>query len=165
MAYLLDADVFIAAKNLHYGFDFCPAFWDWLILKHQEGVVFSVERVGDELAAGEDRLSEWVQERPTSFFRGSTDAHFPSFNEVRRWVEGHGYRPTAIDAFLQSGDYHLVGQAHNGRHTVVTQEKPAATPRRVKVPDACMGVGVKCVNTFQMLRMEQAQFVLGSSLV
>ena len=34
MAYLLDADVLIGAKNLHYGFDFCPAFWDWLILKH-----------------------------------------------------------------------------------------------------------------------------------
>ena len=31
MAYLLDADVFIRAKNLHYGLDFCPAFWDWLI--------------------------------------------------------------------------------------------------------------------------------------
>ena len=25
MAYLLDANVFIQAKNLHYGFDFCPA--------------------------------------------------------------------------------------------------------------------------------------------
>lgn len=24
MAYLLDSDVFIQAKNLHYGFDFCP---------------------------------------------------------------------------------------------------------------------------------------------
>jgi hypothetical protein len=28
MAYLLDANVFIQAKNLHYGLDFCPAFWD-----------------------------------------------------------------------------------------------------------------------------------------
>ena len=26
MAYLLDANVFIQAKNLHYGLDFCPAF-------------------------------------------------------------------------------------------------------------------------------------------
>jgi hypothetical protein len=26
MAYLLDSNVFIQAKNLHYGFDFCPAF-------------------------------------------------------------------------------------------------------------------------------------------
>jgi hypothetical protein len=32
MAYLLDANVFISAKNLHYGLDFCPAFWDWLII-------------------------------------------------------------------------------------------------------------------------------------
>ena len=28
MAYLLDSDVFIRAKNLHYGLDFCPAFWN-----------------------------------------------------------------------------------------------------------------------------------------
>lgn len=26
--YLLDANVFIQAKNLHYGMDFCPAFWE-----------------------------------------------------------------------------------------------------------------------------------------
>ena len=26
--YLLDANVFIEAKNRYYGFDFCPAFWD-----------------------------------------------------------------------------------------------------------------------------------------
>jgi hypothetical protein len=31
MAYVLDANVFISAKNLHYGLDFCPAFWDWII--------------------------------------------------------------------------------------------------------------------------------------
>jgi hypothetical protein len=43
MAYLLDADVFIRAKNLHYGLDFCPAFWDWLIQSNADGVVFSVE--------------------------------------------------------------------------------------------------------------------------
>ena len=48
MAYLLDADVFIRAKNLHYGMDFCPAFWDWLLQEHENSVVFSVEKVGDE---------------------------------------------------------------------------------------------------------------------
>jgi hypothetical protein len=29
MPYLLDSNIFIQAKNLHYSFDFCPAFWDW----------------------------------------------------------------------------------------------------------------------------------------
>jgi hypothetical protein len=28
MPYLLDANVFIQAKNLHYGLDFCPVFWE-----------------------------------------------------------------------------------------------------------------------------------------
>ena len=49
MAYLLDANVFIAAKNLHYSFDFCPAFWDWLISGNAAGSVFSIEKVGDEV--------------------------------------------------------------------------------------------------------------------
>ena len=43
MRYLLDSDVFIQAKNLHYGFDFCPAFWEWLVQKHASGVIFSIE--------------------------------------------------------------------------------------------------------------------------
>ena len=34
MAYVLDANVFIQAKNLHYGLDFCPAFWEWLIAQN-----------------------------------------------------------------------------------------------------------------------------------
>lgn len=57
MAYLLDANIFIQAKNLHYGFDFCPAFWDWLIQKNQQGQLFSISRVGDELIAGNDTLA------------------------------------------------------------------------------------------------------------
>lgn len=69
MAYLLDADVFIRAKRLHYGFDFCPAFWAWLIEKNAAGQVFSIEKVGDEVMAIEDELSEWaVPEAKASSF-------------------------------------------------------------------------------------------------
>ena len=37
--HLLDANVFIQAKNLHYGFDFCPAFWHWLVEGNGAGAV------------------------------------------------------------------------------------------------------------------------------
>ncbi len=40
MTYLLDANVFIQAKRLYYGFDFCPGFWDWIIESNAEGSVF-----------------------------------------------------------------------------------------------------------------------------
>lgn len=53
MAYLLDSNVFIQAKNLHYGFDFCPAFWDWIDSRHDDAVLFSIDRVRDELIGGD----------------------------------------------------------------------------------------------------------------
>ena len=68
MAYFLDADVFIRAKNLQYGFDFCPAFWEWLIRQNRIGRLYSIERVGDELLAGTDELADWARERGESFF-------------------------------------------------------------------------------------------------
>lgn len=61
MAYLLDANVFIQAKNLHYGLDFCPAFWEWLVQENGNGKVLSVGQVGDELLAGDDELAEWAK--------------------------------------------------------------------------------------------------------
>lgn len=45
MTYLLDANVFIQAKNLHYGLDFCPAFWDWLVVNNHANQVFSIDKV------------------------------------------------------------------------------------------------------------------------
>ena len=47
MAYLLDADVLIGAKNLHYGFDFCPACWEWIVRDHAVGLAHPHFRVSD----------------------------------------------------------------------------------------------------------------------
>ena len=70
--YLLDANVFIQAKNLHYGFDFCPAFWHWIERENAARRVFSIERVGDEILAGDDELAEWTRQRPGLFLRPDT---------------------------------------------------------------------------------------------
>jgi len=66
--YLLDANVFIQAKNLHYGFDFCPAFWEWLVVQNGAGTVASIEKVADELASGEDDLTSWAKDRGPAFY-------------------------------------------------------------------------------------------------
>ena len=103
------------------------------------------------------------RERGPAFFRRPTEADFPSLAAVGRWAAGHGYEPSAVSAFLQQADHYLVAQAHAGGHTVVTHEVPAASRRRIKIPDACIGVHVKCMNPFEMLRCERARFVLGPS--
>ena len=90
MAHFLDADVFIRAKNLHYGFDFCPAFWDWLIRQNQAGDVYSIERVGDELLAGGDELADWAR-RGGDFFIPPDATLFPALATVSSWAtESYG---------------------------------------------------------------------------
>ena len=72
--YLVDSNVFIQAKNLHYGFDFCPAFWDWLIEQNGAGKVASIEKVADELQAGGDELAAWAAALGEEFFMPPDDA-------------------------------------------------------------------------------------------
>ena len=161
MPYLLDADVFIRAKNLHYGLDFCPAFWDWLIENNAAGTVFSVEKVGDEVQAVADELSEWAEARGAGFFLRPDAAAFPGLAAVSTWATGQRYEPAAVSTFLQVADYYLVAQAYAGKHTVVTHEIPSASTRKIKIPDACIGLGIKCMTPFEMLRRERARFILG----
>lgn len=129
MGYLLDANVMITAQNLHYGFDFCPGFWDWLLAAHDAGRVFSVEKVGDEVLGLGDELSDWALARGEE----------------------------------QKADYYLVAQARAGGHTVVTHEVPSGSTRKIKIPDVCIGLGIKCMTPFQMLRLEGARLVLESA--
>lgn len=161
MAYLLDSNVFITAKNRYYGFDFCPGFWHWVEEKHQAELVFSVEWVGRELMSGDDDLAEWAKRQGRGFFRRPTPADTDGLATVARWVSQQDYAQHAVDTFLQTADYHLVGQALAAGHTVVTLEDPANSKRKVKIPNVCTGVGVSWINTFAMLRMERARFVLG----
>jgi hypothetical protein len=162
MAYLLDANVFIQAKNQHYGFDFCPAFWDWLDQEHAPGKVFSVEKVGDELQAIADNLSTWAQQRGAGFFVRPDAKMLPALAHVSGWIVGQPqYASAARSAFLQAADYYLIAHALAHSHVVVTHEVPAPFAiRKIKIPDVCIGLGVKFIAPHEMLRNEQARFVL-----
>lgn len=94
MADLLDADVFIRARNLHYGFDFCPGFWDWLVEANARDRVFSIEKVGDELKAGDDELSERTNYRSDEFFLPPNPEVLVALGTVADWVTGQEYEPT-----------------------------------------------------------------------
>ncbi|HEB93585.1 MAG TPA: DUF4411 family protein [Gammaproteobacteria bacterium] len=163
MSYLLDANVFIQAKNLHYGLDFCPAFWQWLIEQNRTGKVFSIEKVGDEIQAGDDDLSDWAKDRDSDFFLNPDAAVLQSLGEVSQWATGNGYEATAITTFFQVADYYLVAHALANGTTVVTHEIPSNSVKKVKIPNACIGTDVKFMSPYEMLRHEQARFVLGTN--
>ncbi|HET6505608.1 MAG TPA: DUF4411 family protein [Baekduia sp.] len=161
--YLLDSNVFMQAKNQHYGFDFCPAFWDWLDVANAAGRVASVVKVGDELKAGGDELVGWASAR-TAFFFEPDDGVITSARVLSGWAMGASqYTGAARNEFLASADYYLVAHAHAQGHVVVTHEIAAPnSQKRIKIPDACNALGVRCINPFAMLRAEQVSFVLGA---
>ena len=64
--------------------------------------------------------------------------------------------------FLQVADYWLVAQALAHECIVVTHEVPADTTSKIKIPNACIGLGLRCMTPYEMLRRERARFVLGT---
>lgn len=162
MKYLVDSDVLIQAKNLHYAFGVCPGFWDWLDAAHADGQVFSVAKVRDELCDGRDELADRAKGR-ASFFLPPDDAVVASLTEVSAWATRvlPPYSSAALAEFLAAADYYLVGHAHAHGFVVVTAEVASDTRKKVKIPDACAGMRVRYVSVFDMLRAEGAKFVLG----
>lgn len=160
--YLLDANIFIQAKNLHYGFDFCPAFWEWLDTMNSHGKVASVERIKDELHAIEDELSDWASGKDTSFFLPADEVVVPALAEVSKWANQQDYESAAISTFLQVADYWLVAHAKAHDWVIVTHEVPSVSLKKIKIPNACIGMAITCVTPYEMLRRERARFVLGA---
>lgn len=162
MAYLIDTSVFITAKRVHYGFDFCPGFWDWIIAQHGAGQVYSIEQVFEELKGQQDDLASWVKALPRSFFVSPDAATVSHYTAVGNWAASQNYRTPAINGFLQTADFHLVAQARQGGHTVVTYEVPGGSVNKIKIPDACFGLGLSCTLPHDLLRRERARLVLGA---
>jgi len=158
--YLLDSNIFIEAKNRHYGFDFCPAFWEWLIEQHSAGIVASVDEVAGELRDGNDELARWVAGRP-DFFLAPDAAVVSSLGTLSEWSSTAGYADAAVNEFLRAADYFLIGHGHAHGCTVVTHEKSKDSKKKIQIPDACAAHGVECIDPYAMLRKEGARFVLG----
>ncbi len=85
----------------------------------------------------------------------------PSLQVVSSWANGAGYEPAAIATFLQVADYYLVAHAHAYQHVVVTHEVVTHSTRKIKIPNACIDLGIKCMSPYEMLRIERARFMLG----
>jgi hypothetical protein len=160
MAYLLDANVFIQAKRLHYGLDFCPVFWEWLVTENAAGRVVSINKVSDEIEAGGDELWDWAKARGDKFFVPPHAGLPTALAQVSNWAMGQGYEQAAVNTFLQVADYYLIGNALSKGDVVVTHEIPSTSKKRIKIPDACLGLKVKFVTPFEMLRTSKARFVL-----
>lgn len=164
---IVDADVFIAAKNRYYAFDICPGFWNSLLHHHQTGNIRSIDRVRDELLAGRETedLVQWVKnELPADFFLSTNEQNVTSaYTEVMLWVQRNPqYQDAAKAKFATEADGWLVAHAMAHDRQIVTNEQPRPlSTNRVLLPDVCTEFNVGYHDTFAMLRHLQVQLQWG----
>jgi hypothetical protein len=165
--FVLDSDVFIAAKNAYYAFDICPGFWTGILRSYHQGSVRSIDRIRNELLLGrkEEDLVQWVTKNvPANFFHDSNAADVSSaFADVMLWVQRHGqYIDRAKAKFATEADGWLVAYSMVHGTMVVTNEQPRPDSRnRVLLPDVCTQFNVQYRDTFVMLRELAVRFDLG----
>lgn len=161
MTWLLDTNIFVQAARREYGLDFCPAFWEWLIEANATGRVQSIEKVLAELVPGDD-VADWAAARP-SFFVPLQPSDASSLGHVAAWARSGDFTTAAATEFLSIADSQLVAVAHARKLTVVTHEVPSNSKQRIKVPTACVALGISYASPYEMLRRERARFVLGTA--
>lgn len=162
MAYLLDTNILIQAKNDYYAFDICPGFWDWLRRSNEQGILHSIRPVLEELRVQEDELTAWANEQTPDFFLPLDEAAVAQISRITRWVQSEDYRDDAKREFLATADPLLIAYAAAHDLTVVTHEiHSQGSRRKVKIPTVCRALHISCIRTFQMLSNEDAHFVLG----
>ncbi len=162
MTYLLDANTFIEAKNRYYGMEICPGYWDWLLHSNNQGRVSSINAVKNELRKGDDELSQWAHDNEHIFFLENDEATQVAFAEIANYVMLlEAFNLAAREDFLSGADPWLIAKAKALDATVVTHEKLNRNiKRKILIPNICEDFGVKYINTFELLSILKAQFVM-----
>jgi len=157
--YAVDSNVFIEAKNRYYRFDLPPGRWFWQLIDQaiDAGIVHSAERMREELEPARDDLTRWAAKHGDSLWIPLSETILNKAKQLVAWAQERvdlgrtGLYQLAVDEFAD-GDVFLIATAAASGLTVVTHETSAPLSRkRIMIPDACVAVGVSCVDPWTML--------------
>lgn len=163
---VLDSNALIEAKNRYYAFDICPGYWDFVIRDFGRGNATSIIHVWDEIELGGDDLTTWMKGNldKKQFYDCAKDADVVTqYRVVSSYVtSAYAGKPNAISDFLEPSvaDPWLVAYALAYEGTIVTQETPKPSMKKVSLVDVCDHFGVRHINMIEFLRAEKARFVL-----
>ncbi|HEY8905173.1 MAG TPA: DUF4411 family protein [Rhodoferax sp.] len=164
MIFLLDSNTLIEAKNRYYGMTICPGYWSWVLRSHGQGVVASIESVGDELKRGNDELAQWAKHNAALFLPVSDAATQTAFAQVAALVASQTaqMKPGALEEFLGGADPWLIAKAMTLPDSVVVTHEQfnLQIRRKFSIPNVCQHFGLQWMDTFAVLGHTKANFVL-----
>ncbi len=154
MTYLLDSNIFIQSrKNLP--MDIWNTFWHKIIELAQEGFIFTITKVKEEIERGNDDLSIWMKTNlPNDFFIAEDATILITYAETQNWVDSQEhFTENAKRTYASVADAFLVATAKAKNMKLVTFEKSnLQSKKRVLIPDACNGIGAQCCDLNTMFR-------------
>lgn len=153
MVYLLDTNIFIEYRK-HYPMDVWTTFWRKLSDLAMEGQVVSSVKVKDEIKDGFDELKEWVLSNvPQGFFLPFDSEALNAYSALQNWAASGNFTDTAKSEFAAKADAYIIATAYSKGMTLVTLEISEPQRRnKVKIPDACMGIGANWCDLNTMFR-------------
>lgn len=166
MIYLLDANTLIEAKNRYYSMTICPGYWAWILQSYDQGVVASIETVGQELLRGNDELAAWTQTHKNLFWTVSDAATQEAFAQVAAHVANSAtqMKAGAVEDFLSGADPWLIAKAMTTPESVLVTQEKLDLHRKNKfiIPNVCQHFRVSWMDTFSVLEATRARFDLAS---
>lgn len=144
--------------------EFCPAYWDWLEKQFQAGLVMSIDNVYLELVDSTDKLCDWAKEHKEHFIPVADDATREEFAKIVNFVVSLDDKSQVdIANFLSKADPWIIAKAATIGGTVVTHEVLVPeNSKKVKIPNICREFDVGYINTYQLLGILKAKFVLAA---
>ena len=158
--YLFDSDGLITARTRCYQPAFGEAFWSWLDAGHAAGNFFSVDKVREELLAGNQQPSPfkmWVDRPELATFFAESASSIAKWGVLSAWANAadRKYSQAAKNKFLHpdSADAWLIAKAAQlTGFKVVTLEVPSPESVNViKLPDAATALGVETISLWDCL--------------
>lgn len=137
-----------------------PSLWARLGELLASGTAVLRQTVLDEPRRHRDPLVEWVGGQGGAEAMPTSEGALERYLDVCARAESQGHASRAVREFEPEAraDIWLCAEAPASGLTVVTYETSSNSPNRVKIPDACAGVGARCMGGFDLMRGQGLRF-------
>lgn len=150
--YCLDANVLIQAWQKYYAPDFCADYWHLLDELGKQQKVFIPQLVEQEIARGEDDLSDWLKKSGISI-RPITEQVAQCLKDIYAADPNH---KLLVDNTKRRSlaDPWVIAHALSEQAVVVTKEEKVTqmNSKKIKIPNVCDNMGVRWINDFEFVR-------------
>lgn len=153
--FLIDSNILIVAKNTTYPFDIFPSFWNNMKSSIEAGNIKIIKAVKDEIKAGRDELSAWLDDVSFSPIVHDSLEVISNYAEITEYIvrqySEREYRKWIASMNIADPWLIACSMAYGG--TIVTQEEHVSqNSQKIKIPNVADCFSVSWTRSIDMMR-------------